>query len=136
MRTEEEACNWVNTTAADPRAVTTSAFGPFRREVVNNTYKQPIGDYFGAFANITYADGSNEDMLGTTKNTYNLGGYFENEHFNARLNYTFRSSLYSGLDRSSALYQDDIDKVSALFGYKFYDSYSLALDALNTSPSA
>ncbi len=108
-------------------------------------WEQAIGDYFGAFANITYADGStnakradgsNEDMLGTSKNTYNLGGYFENEHFNARLNDTFRSSLYSGLDRSSALYQDDIDLVSASFGCKFNDSYSLALDALNTSPSA
>lgn len=278
VRTEEEASNWVNTTAADPRAVTTSAFGPFRKDVVNNTYndwlpslnlkydladdkvlrfavsrtltrpdysqlagavslsppanvggvgggsggnpdlepilstnldatfewyyaeralfaaslfymdidnyvalgttrrqyltidannpqgalvdydvtiplgsdakvrgfelawEQPIGDYFGAFANFTYADGStnakradgtNEDMLGTSKNTYNLGGYFENEHFNARLNYTFRSSFYSGLDRSSAFYQDDVDNVSASFGYKFNDNYSLALDALN-----
>lgn len=278
VRTEEEASNWVNTTAADPRAVTTSAFGPFRQDVVNNTYndwlpslnlkydldddkvlrfavsrtltrpdysqlagavslnppanvggvgggsggnpnlepilstnldatfewyyaeralfaaslfymdidnyvalgttrrqyltidannpqgalvdydvtiplgsdakvrgfelawEQPIGDYFGAFANFTYADGStnakradgtNEDMLGTSKNTYNLGGYFENEHFNARLNYTFRSSFYSGLDRSSAFYQDDVDNVSASFGYKFNENYSLALDALN-----
>ena len=278
VRTEEEASNWVNTTAADPRAVTTSAFGPFRRDVVNNTYndwlpslnlkydladdkvlrfavsrtltrpdysqlagavslsppatvggvgggsggnpnlepilstnldatfewyyaeralfaaslfymdidnyvalgstrrqyltidannpqgalvdydvtiplgsdakvrgfelawEQPIGDYFGAFANYTYADGTtnakradgtNEDMLGTSKNTYNLGGYFENEHFNARLNYTFRSSFYSGLDRSSAFYQDDVDNVSASFGYKFNENYSLALDALN-----
>ncbi len=278
VRTEEEASNWVNTTAADPRAVTTSAFGAFRQDVVNNTYndwlpslnlkydladdkvlrfavsrtltrpdysqlagavslsppaniggvgggsggnpdlepilstnldatfewyyaeralfaaslfymdidnyvalgttrrqyltidannpqgalvdydvtiplgsdakvrgfelawEQPIGDYFGAFANYTYADGStnakradgtNEDMLGTSKNTYNLGGYFENEHFNARLNYTFRSSFYSGLDRSSAFYQDDVDNVSASFGYKFNENYSLALDALN-----
>ena len=278
VRTEEEASNWVNTTAADPRAVTTSAFGAFRQDVVNNTYndwlpslnlkydladdkvlrfavsrtltrpdysqlagavslsppaniggvgggsggnpdlepilstnldatfewyyaeralfaaslfymdidnyvalgttrrqyltidannpqgalvdydvtiplgsdakvrgfelawEQPIGDYFGAFANYTYADGTtnakradgtNEDMLGTSKNTYNLGGYFENEHFNARLNYTFRSSFYSGLDRSSAFYQDDVDNVSASFGYKFNDNYSLTLDALN-----
>lgn len=278
VRTEEEASNWVNTTAADPRAVTTSAFGAFRQDVVSNTYndwlpslnlkydladdkvlrfavsrtltrpdysqlagavslsppanvggvgggsggnpdlepilstnldatfewyyaeralfaaslfymdidnyvalgttrrqyltidannpqgalvdydvtiplgsdakvrgfelawEQPIGDYFGAFANYTYADGSTnakradgtiEDMLGTSKNTYNLGGYFENEHFNARLNYTFRSSFYSGLDRSSAFYQDDVDNVSASFGYKFNENYSLALDALN-----
>lgn len=70
-------------------------------------------------------------MLGSSKNIYNLGGYFENEHFNARLNYTFRSSFYSGLDRSSAFYQDDVDNVSASFGYKFNKNYSLALDALN-----
>lgn len=103
-------------------------------------WEQPIGEYFGAFANYTYADGetdatrvdgSREDMLGTSKNTYNVGGYFENERFNARLNYTFRSSFYSGLDRTSAFYQDDIDNVSASFGYKFNDTFSLALDALN-----
>ena len=70
-------------------------------------------------------------MLGTSKNTYNIGGYFENDRFNARLNYTYRSSFYSGLDRASAFYQDDIDNLSASFGYKFNEHFSLALDALN-----
>lgn len=278
VRTEEESSNWVNTVATDPRAVTTSAFGAFRKDVTSNTYndwlpslnlkydladdkvlrfavsrtltrpdysqlagavslsppanvggvgggsggnpnlepilstnldatfewyyaeralfaaslfymdidnyvalgrtrrqyltidannpqgalvdydvtiplgsdakvkgfelawEQPFGENFGAFANYTFADGetsakradgSNEEMLGTSKNTYNLGGYFENEHFNARLNYTYRSSFFSGLDRASAFSQDDVDNVSASFGYKFNDNFSLALDALN-----
>ncbi len=272
VRTDMEAANWVNTSATDPRAVTTSAFGPFRQDVVRNVYKdwlpslnlrysiddnkllrfavsrtmtrpdysaiagavslsppatvggigtgsggnpelepilstnfdatfewyygerallsvsgflmdidnyvtlgnerrsyltidssnptgamvqydlsipvnsqakvrgfevaweQPFGDYFGVFANYTFAKGTTEDggdMLGTSRNTYNLGGYFENEHFNARLNYTYRSEFFSGLDRASAFYQDEVDNVSASFGYKFNDNYSIALDALN-----
>ncbi len=97
-------------------------------------WEQPFGDYFGVFANYTFAKGDTDDgndMLGTSRNTYNLGGYFENEHFNARLNYTYRSEFFSGLDRASAFYQDEIDNVSASFGYKFNDNYSIALDALN-----
>jgi iron complex outermembrane receptor protein len=272
VRTVMEAANWVNTSATDPRAVTTSAFGPFRQDIVRNTYKdwlpsvnlrysiddnkllrfavsrtltrpdysaiagavslsppavvggigtgsggnpnlepilstnfdatfewyygerallsvsgflmdidnyvtlgserrsyltidannpngamvqydlsipvnsqakvrgfevaweQPFGDYFGVFANYTFAKGDTDDgndMLGTSRNTYNVGGYFENERFNARLNYTYRSEFFSGLDRASAFYQDEIDNISASFGYKFNDNYSIALDALN-----
>jgi iron complex outermembrane receptor protein len=97
-------------------------------------WEQPFGDYFGVFANYTFAKGDTDDgndMLGTSRNTYNVGGYFENERFNARLNYTYRSEFFSGLDRASAFYQDEIDNVSASFGYKINDNYSIALDALN-----
>jgi iron complex outermembrane recepter protein len=97
-------------------------------------WEGPFGDYFGAFANYTYADAETDDgtpMLGTSKNTYNVGAYFENERFNARVNYTYRSEFYSGLDRASAFYQDEIDTISASFGYRFNDNFSIALDALN-----
>lgn len=103
-------------------------------------WQGPIGEYLGAFANYTYADSETDDedaagnevpMLGTSKNTYNVGAYFENEHFNARVNYTYRSEFYSGLDRASAFYQDEIDSVSASLGYKINDRFSVALDALN-----
>ncbi|HEY1139444.1 MAG TPA: TonB-dependent receptor, partial [Lysobacter sp.] len=97
-------------------------------------WQQPIGDNFGVFANYTYAEGDTDDgqpMLGTSKNTYNVGGYFENDMFNARVNYTYRSEFFSGLDRASAFWQDEIDSVSASFGYKINDNFSVTLDALN-----
>ncbi len=97
-------------------------------------WEAPIGEYFGAFANYTYADGDTSDgtaMLGTSKNTYNVGAYFENDKFNARVNYNYRSEFYSGLDRASAFYQDEIDNVSASFGYQINDNFSLALDLMN-----
>jgi iron complex outermembrane recepter protein len=97
-------------------------------------WEGPIGDYFGAFANYTYAESDTDDgtpMLGTSENTYNAGVWFENDHFNARVNYTYRSEFYSGLDRASAFYQDEIDSVSASLGYKINDNFSLQLDAMN-----
>ncbi|SDR17386.1 TonB-dependent receptor [Pseudoxanthomonas sp. CF125] len=97
-------------------------------------WEQPFGDHFGVFANYTYADGDTDDgtaMLGTSENTYNVGAYFENDKFNARVNYNYRSEFFSGLDRASAFYQDEIDNVSASFGYQITDNFSLALDLMN-----
>ena len=97
-------------------------------------WQQPFGDYFGVFANYTYAEGDTDDgqpMLGTSENTYNVGAYFENDMFNARVNYTYRSEFFSGLDRASAFWQDEIDNVSASFGYKINDNFQLSLDAMN-----
>jgi iron complex outermembrane recepter protein len=97
-------------------------------------WEAPLGEYFGAFANYTYADGETDDdtpMLGTSKNTYNLGLWFENDLFNARVNYNYRSEFYSGLDRASAFWQDEIDSITASLGWKINDNLSLALDAMN-----
>lgn len=101
---------------------------------VEVAWEGTFGEYFGAFANYTYARGNTDDgqpMLGTSENTYNVGVWFENQMFNARLNYNYRSKFFSGLDRASAFWQDDIDNVSASFGWKISDNYSLTLDAMN-----
>jgi iron complex outermembrane receptor protein len=101
---------------------------------VELAYEQPIAEYFGISANYTYADGEEDTgvpLIGTSKNTYNLGAYFENERFNARASYTFRSHFYSGLDRSTAFSQDDVDNLSMSLGMKVTDSWSVSLDALN-----
>jgi iron complex outermembrane receptor protein len=97
-------------------------------------YEQPLFDNFGIAANYTYADGSEEGggpLVGTSKNTYNIGGYYEDEHFNARVSYTYRSSFFSGLDRSTAFSQDSVGTVSASLGYKLNDMWSFSLDGLN-----
>jgi iron complex outermembrane receptor protein len=97
-------------------------------------WQQPFGDNWGILANYTYADGDTKDdrpMLGTSKNTFNLGGYFETDKFSARVSYNYRSSFYSGLDRASAFFQDDVQSVSASLGYAFTDHFSLSLDARN-----
>jgi iron complex outermembrane receptor protein len=101
---------------------------------------QALGDHFGIAANYTYADGrqtagpiSNGDtrIVGTSKNTYNLTGYYEDKHFNARLAYNFRSAFYSGLDRSTAFTQDDTAYLSASLGYTVNDNIALTLDGQN-----
>jgi iron complex outermembrane receptor protein len=97
-------------------------------------WEQPLWENFGFALNYTYADGKEDGggpLVGTSKNTYNVSGYYENEHFNARLSYTYRSSFYSGLDRQTAFYQDSIGTLSATLGWKFNDAWSITFDAMN-----
>ncbi len=98
------------------------------------SYEQPVFGNFGVAANYTYANAKEDGggpLVGASKNTYNLSGYFENADFSARLNYTFRSSFYSGLDRNTAFYQDDVDSVSASLGYKLNNNVTFTLDGQN-----
>ena len=92
-------------------------------------------------ANYTYADGKqtsavppgpgDDRLVGTSKNTYNVSGYFENKMFNARVAYTYRSAFYSGLDRSTAFTQDAIGTLSASLGYTMNDHFSITFDGMN-----
>ncbi|WP_313919628.1 TonB-dependent receptor [Tahibacter sp.] len=101
---------------------------------VELAYEQPLSDHFGISANYTYTDGKevgNRPLVGTSKNTYTVGGYFENERFNARVSYTYRSSFYSGLDRATAFSQAEAGYLSASLGYTFSDNFALSLDGMN-----
>ena len=108
-------------------------------------YQQAFTDNFGFAGNYTYADGKqtsdvqptitgapgDDRLVGTSKNTYNVSGYFENKMFNARVAYTYRSAFYSGLDRSTAFTQDAIGTLSASLGYTMNDHFQITLDAMN-----
>jgi iron complex outermembrane receptor protein len=97
-------------------------------------YEQPIGENFGIAANYTYADSSSEGdkpVFGTSRDTYNVSGYFENDKFNVRLSYTYRSQYYAGVSRTDDFYQDSIGNLAASVGYTVSDRMSISLDALN-----
>ena len=97
-------------------------------------YEQPLFEHFGIAANYTYADGTEKGggpLVGTSKNTWNVGGYYEDDHFNARVSYTYRSSFFSGLDRLTAFTQNGVGNLSASLGYKLDEMWSFSLDALN-----
>ena len=97
-------------------------------------WQQPFFDNFGVALNYTYADGKETGggpLVGTSKNTWNASGYYENEHFSARISYTYRSSFYSGLDRSTAYFQDNVGTLSASLGYTFNDAWSITFDGMN-----
>jgi iron complex outermembrane receptor protein len=111
-----------------------------RVEGAEFAYQQAFTENFGFIGNYTYADGKqtslvgtdgNNRLVGTSKNTYNVQGYFENKSFSARVAYTYRSSFYSGLDRSSAFTQDSIGTLSASLGYTMNEHFSITLDAMN-----
>jgi iron complex outermembrane receptor protein len=102
-------------------------------------YEQPIGDSFGISANYTYADGrtahtwadGSNNLVGTSRDTFNVGAYFENRMFSARANYTYRTSFLIGLSGANPYYQDDFGTLSMTLSYKPNDWLSLNLDALN-----
>lgn len=97
-------------------------------------WEQPFLQNFGVAANYTYTDAKDGDggpLVGASRNTYNVVGFYENDRVHARLAYTHRSSFYSGLDRSTAFYQADTSTLSASVGYKINDKLSLSLDARN-----
>ena len=89
---------------------------------------------FGVQFNFTYIDSSDAmggPLLGASRVTYNLVGYYETKQLSARLAYTFRSHYYAGLDRSSAENQDDYGSLDASFNYNVNANVTLTLQALN-----
>jgi iron complex outermembrane recepter protein len=102
-------------------------------------YQQALSEYFGLAANYTYADGKqtslvtngDDRLVGTSKNTFNVSGYFENKQFSARVAYTYRSAFFSGLDRNTAFSQDAIGSLTASLQYALNDMFSLTLDGEN-----
>jgi iron complex outermembrane receptor protein len=106
------------------------------------TYLQPLTDHFGVSANYTWADGvqtsnvtgasgTGDQLVGTSKNTYNVMAYYETAKFTARVAWNFRSAFYSGLDRSTAFFQNDTGNLAATLGYQVNESFSITLDGLN-----
>lgn len=97
-------------------------------------YIQPIGDNFGVSGNYSFASGHANDgkpLIGTSKNTANVSGFFENRLFNARVSYTYRSSYYAGVTRANDFYQAGVGYLSLSLGYNINDSMSVSFDAMN-----
>ena len=66
--------------------------------------------------------------IGNSKNTYNVGAFFENDIFNVRVAYSHRSKFLNGLNRNSAIYQDDIGTLMASLGYKVTKDVTLFVE--------
>ncbi|SFI48280.1 iron complex outermembrane recepter protein [Collimonas sp. OK307] len=97
-------------------------------------YEMPLGKNFGFATNATFInayDANNGPLVGASKRTANLSAYFEDERFNARISYNYRSSFYSGLDRSTAFYQAAVGTLAMSLGYKYSEQLAFTLDAQN-----
>ena len=70
-------------------------------------------------------------LVGSSNQTYNVTGYYENKWLSARLAYTFRSHFLVGLDRSFAENQDDYGSLDASIGVGVTDHIRITFDALN-----
>jgi iron complex outermembrane recepter protein len=102
----------------------------------------PIGDTgFGVLANVTYVDGKDQDnqpFLGSSRVTYNLQGYYEDEKFSGRLAWNYRSDYAIGFVNNATntatigthRYKA-AGSLSASFSYKFTPNLSVNLDGNN-----
>jgi len=137
---------------------------------VNGTLKgvelnwvQPIGEHFGTQLNYTYANGhssggsllynpdgtfgnniaaGNRPLFGTSRDTVNLSAFYEDAKWNARINYTYRSSFYDGMMAVQAgglgntppllpYYAAGTGYLSLSAGYKINDNVNLSFSAMN-----
>jgi iron complex outermembrane recepter protein len=103
-------------------------------------YQQIFFHNWGINTNYTYADGKqtsgvpvggDDRLVGTSKQTFNAIAFFENSVFSARVAYNYRSSFYSGLDRSTAFTQAGVATLSASLGWTVNENFSLSLDGVN-----
>lgn len=106
-------------------------------------YIQDLGHGFGVNTNYTYADGKETgkvantacamenacDMMGTSKNSYNVSLFYEAAKWNARVNYNYRSTFLNGLSRDTARYVGGMGTVSLAVGYNVDDRLSLEFSA-------
>ena len=111
-----------------------------RVQGIELVYQQALADHFGLEGNYTYTDGrqtegvpqgGDDRLVGTSNNTYNVGAYYEDAHFSAHVTYNYRSSFFSGLDRSTAFSQDSIGTLAASVAYAYNEHLSLNFDAQN-----
>src|SRR5205085_8025 len=97
-------------------------------------WQQPIWNGFGVQANWTYADSEQSDgspLVGASRNTYNVIGYYENRWVSARLAYSYRSHYLVGLDRSTAENQDNSGTLDASVQVNVTPNVAVTLDGLN-----
>ncbi len=114
---------------------------------VELSYQQPFSflpiQGFGAIANYTFADSEvsftyngvafNSPFLGSSRHSYNLVGYFENERFQARLAYAWRQAYLENRrgDNQSSLFIEDYGQLDLSLSYKVTKHIELTFDALN-----
>ncbi|KQW44886.1 MULTISPECIES: TonB-dependent receptor [unclassified Roseateles] len=107
----------------------------------------PIAAGFGVIANLTHVDGKDEDgakVIGTSKWTYNLRGYYEAGSLTASLAWNYRtdypvSYIGNGLitpgtataARNDLNYADAQGSLAASLGWRINPTFSAQLDATN-----
>jgi iron complex outermembrane receptor protein len=101
---------------------------------VELAYEQPLFNNFGFATNLTLTnakDDSGAKVLGSSKRTYNISAYYEDDKYNARITYGHRSDAYVGIDRGTQFNQVGGGDLNASLGYTLNDKISFSLDMRN-----
>ncbi|MDN3637550.1 TonB-dependent receptor [Simiduia curdlanivorans] len=110
-------------------------------------WQQPIGDSFGVITNYTFVDSEVEygtdgngdiiknDLLGLSRNTYNITGYFETDKMGARISYSYRDDYLTAVPSGSA--GNDLEgtkgtaNIDLAAHYNLSDNLKLTFEAIN-----
>ncbi|HEY9022708.1 MAG TPA: TonB-dependent receptor, partial [Burkholderiaceae bacterium] len=97
-------------------------------------WQQPVGAGFGFDVNYAYClgrDSNGAPLAGSSKNTYNLEGYYENDSFSARLIYNYRSDFLTGIVSALPQYVQGSGDWSTSLNYKLTDHLTVQFDGKN-----
>jgi len=97
-------------------------------------YTQPIWAGLGVDTNLTalsYSTADGSPLVGASKLTYNVSGFYENDFFSARLGWNHRSKFYSGLDRQTAFSQAAVGDLTASLNFNITKQFAVHFDARN-----
>jgi iron complex outermembrane receptor protein len=92
----------------------------------------PLG--FGVNANFTLANGTSGDgnpVLGDSKYTYNVGGYWQAGPISANVDYTYRSHYYATVSESSPQFMGNWYNLNAQVSYNITNNLSLSFSGRN-----
>jgi len=96
--------------------------------------EQPVWGGFGVNANFSIVEAREENglpIIGSSKDSGTVGGYFENEGWSARLMYSYRSKQRDGLFGAQQTYTAASGNLAASIGYNVNQQLSIALEGLN-----
>jgi iron complex outermembrane receptor protein len=118
-----------------------------RMKGFNLAYEQGLWGGFGVSGNYTYADGkqttkladgtcngkAGEDctLYGTSKNSYNVGAFFENDVFSTRIGYSRRSAYKLGNRGGSDYFQSANGSLNLSLNYTLNKQVMFTLEAQN-----
>jgi len=101
-------------------------------------FQHDIWGGFGAIANYTYSyavftDGG--EFPGNSRDAFTMIGYYEDENFSARINYTYRTPWLVMLDQTSPVvvpqYHDSEGELDFTTSYNINKNISIDFDAIN-----
>ena len=104
-------------------------------------YQQEFANGFGAIANYTYTDSevdasqfgdANTVLTDSSKHAYNISGYYENDRFNARVSYNWRSKyMLREVGAYGNRLHDDFGSLDLSGSFFVNDNVTVKLDVVN-----
>ncbi|MCG9761731.1 MULTISPECIES: TonB-dependent receptor [Pseudoalteromonas] len=107
-------------------------------EGIEVQYQQDFGNGFGIVTNYTYSDASGEDkdgkkadLVGNSRNTFNISGYFENDLIAARLAYNWRDEFFNGSTFGTPDVASSRGYLDASIVYHVTENIDVSFEAVN-----